>query len=93
MKADTPRNQISENVKENEYEDNREHDPAEDEQEMSPVRQLGREIKQENESLIRLIKSESSPKFLNSPDLPERTKLRNISETVPYVLRLSLIHI
>ncbi|MCG4591697.1 hypothetical protein L0P23_20995, partial [Eubacterium callanderi] len=45
------------------------------------------EIKQENENLIRSIKTESSPKFLNSQDLPERTKLRNISETVPYVLR------
>ncbi|CAI7175557.1 CFC_collapsed_G0006680.mRNA.1.CDS.1 [Saccharomyces cerevisiae] len=87
LRADTPRNQVSGNFKENEYEDNGEHDSAENEQEMSPVRQLGREIKQENENLIRSIKTESSPKFLNSPDLPERTKLRNISETVPYVLR------
>lgn len=87
LRADTPRNQVSGNFKENEYEDNGEHDSAENEQEMSPVRQLGREIKQENENLIRSIKTESSPKFLNSQDLPERTKLRNISETVPYVLR------
>lgn len=87
LRADTPRNQVSGNFKENEYEDNGEHDSAENEQEMSPVRQLGREIKQENENLIRSIKTKSSPKFLNSQDLPERTKLRNISETVPYVLR------
>ncbi|CAI4057048.1 septin SHS1 SKDI_04G0220 [Saccharomyces kudriavzevii IFO 1802] len=87
FRADTPRNQISENFKENEYEDNHEHGSTTNEQEMSPVRQMGQEIKQENESLIRSIKTESSPKFLNSADLPERTKLRNISETVPYVLR------
>ncbi|CAI4057043.1 hypothetical protein SKDZ_04G0200 [Saccharomyces kudriavzevii ZP591] len=87
FRADTPRNQISENFKENEHEDNHEHGSTTNEQEMSPVRQMGQEIKQENESLIRSIKTESSPKFLNSADLPERTKLRNISETVPYVLR------
>ncbi|CAI1886077.1 hypothetical protein SEUBUCD650_0D00300 [Saccharomyces eubayanus] len=87
LRPDTPRNQVSERFNENEYEGNREHDSTTNEQEMSPVRQMGQEIKQENENLIRSIKSESSPKFMNSPDLPERTKLRNISETVPYVLR------
>ncbi|CAI4057679.1 hypothetical protein N7582_000907 [Saccharomyces uvarum] len=87
LRPDTPTNQVSESFNENEYEGNNEHDSTKNEQEMSPVRQMGQEIKQENENLIRSIKSESSPKFLNSPDLPERTKLRNISETVPYVLR------
>ncbi|EJS44434.1 shs1p [Saccharomyces arboricola H-6] len=85
FKIDTPRNKVRENFKENdEYEDNDERGSSTNEQEMSPVRQMGQEIKQENENLIRSIKLESSP---NSPDLPERTKLRNISETVPYVLR------
>ena len=51
----------------------------------SPIRQMSQSIKDENEEIIRTIKQES-PR-LSSTDNPERNKLRNISETVPYVLR------
>lgn len=57
----------------------------EDDINSSPIRQISRSIKNENEEIIRTIKQES-PR-LNSADAPERSKLRNISETVPYVLR------
>lgn len=57
---------------------------AKDEEE-SPIRQMSQSIKNENEEIIRHIKQES-PR-LNTSDTPERNKLRNISETVPYVLR------
>lgn len=50
--------------------------------EESPIKQMSNEIKSENEEIIKSIKKEAQ-----SPDLRERHKLRNISETVPYVLR------
>ena len=53
----------------------------------SPIKQMSDEIRNENEQIIRNIKKESSPRLPNLADTPERTKLRNISETVPYVLR------
>lgn len=56
-----------------------------DDEYSSPIRQISQSIKNENEEIIRTIKQES-PR-LNTTDAPERSKLRNISETVPYVLR------
>ncbi|QLG74238.1 hypothetical protein HG535_0G01220 [Zygotorulaspora mrakii] len=55
------------------------------ETEDSPIRQISRSIKNENEEIIRSIKQES-PRIQSNSN-PDRTKLRSISETVPYVLR------
>lgn len=57
----------------------------EDDEHSSPIRQISQSIKDENEEIIRTIKQESPRRNLS--DAPERSKLRNISETVPYVLR------
>lgn len=51
----------------------------------SPIKQMSDEIKQENQNIIDSIKKEAQGTM--SPDISERNKLRNISETVPYVLR------
>lgn len=48
----------------------------------SPIKQMSDEIRNENEEIIRSIKKE-----VQSKDSAERNNLRNISETVPYVLR------
>lgn len=53
--------------------------------EESPIKQMSEEIKNENQNIINSIKKEALGSM--SPDITERNKLRNISETVPYVLR------
>ncbi|CCD26559.1 septin SHS1 NDAI_0H03860 [Naumovozyma dairenensis CBS 421] len=58
----------------------------------SPIKQMSHDIKQGNEEIIRNIKIESSSPRIPAKgdglnDIAERSKLRNISETVPYVLR------
>lgn len=50
----------------------------------SPLRQMSQSIRLGNEEIINKIKN--SPR-INSSGSPDRTKLRNISETVPYVLK------
>ncbi|CCF58625.1 hypothetical protein KAFR_0F00280 [Kazachstania africana CBS 2517] len=52
----------------------------------SPIKQLSDEIRNENEEIIRSIKKGSAIS-LPLKDSTDRSKLRNISETVPYVLR------
>lgn len=52
----------------------------------SPIKQMSEEIKMENQNIINSIKKDAT-KGSMSPDISERNKLRNISETVPYVLR------
>lgn len=59
--------------------------PKDSKTEDSPIRQMSQSIKDENEEIIRSIKQES-PR-VQSDGMPDRSKLRNISETVPYVLR------
>lgn len=49
---------------------------------VSPIKQMSIEIKHENEEIINSIKKDAQ-----TPDITERNKLRNISETIPYVLR------
>lgn len=49
----------------------------------SPIRQLSQSIKYENEEIIKNIKK--SPRLVSGS--PDRSKLRNISETLPYVLK------
>ncbi|KAG0662825.1 hypothetical protein C6P44_002113 [Monosporozyma unispora] len=53
--------------------------------EESPIKQMSEEIKQENQNIIDSIKKEAQGSM--SPDINERNQLRNISETVPYVIR------
>ncbi|CAB4255944.1 similar to Saccharomyces cerevisiae YDL225W SHS1 One of five related septins (Cdc3p, Cdc10p, Cdc11p, Cdc12p, Shs1p) [Maudiozyma barnettii] len=48
----------------------------------SPIKQMSDDIRNGNEEIIRSIKKEAQ-----SNETVERNKLRNISETVPYVLR------
>lgn len=48
----------------------------------SPIKQMSDEIRNGNEEIIKSIKKEAQ-----SNDTVERNQLRNISETVPYVLR------
>ncbi|AGO10297.1 AaceriABL159Wp [[Ashbya] aceris (nom. inval.)] len=50
----------------------------------SPIRKMSVNIRRDNEEIIRNIKSSPSTADSGSQD---RTKLRNISETLPYVLR------
>ncbi|KAH3672819.1 hypothetical protein WICMUC_004041 [Wickerhamomyces mucosus] len=50
----------------------------------SPIKELSRSIKDDNESIISNIKN--SPRLDYSPE-PSRNKLRVMSETVPYVLK------
>lgn len=54
-----------------------------EDKESSPIRQISQSIKRENEEIIKSIKN--SPRL--SSGSPDRMKLRNISETVPYVLK------
>ena len=52
----------------------------------SPIKQMSEEIKTENQNIINSLKKDAI-NGSKSPDVSERNKLRNISETVPYVLR------
>ncbi|KAH3685650.1 hypothetical protein WICPIJ_003397 [Wickerhamomyces pijperi] len=52
--------------------------------ESSPIKEISRAIRDDNQHIISNIKN--SPKLTYSPD-PSRNKLRVISETVPYVLK------
>lgn len=53
--------------------------------EESPIKQMSQALRQENEEIIKNIKMESP--LVNASNIPEKEKLRNMSETVPYVLR------
>ncbi|EDO17982.1 hypothetical protein Kpol_1054p29 [Vanderwaltozyma polyspora DSM 70294] len=56
-----------------------------DNDQASPIKKMSQALKEENEEIIKNIKMESP--LINDHNIPEKTKLRNISETVPYVLR------
>ncbi|CCE66140.1 hypothetical protein TPHA_0O01730 [Tetrapisispora phaffii CBS 4417] len=53
--------------------------------EESPIKQMSQTLKHHNEEIIKNIKKEAPN--MTSPDMNEKSKLRNMSETVPYVLR------
>ena len=78
----------------NSFEENGENNTNDDESKksdkdinkQSPIKQMSEEIKTENQNIINSLKKDAI-NGSKSPDVSERNKLRNISETVPYVLR------
>lgn len=78
------------NYSENDYvttrDENKERENSNNDQQQSPIKQMSEEIKLENQNIINSIKKDATRGSL-SPVINERNKLRNISETVPYVLQ------